>query len=207
MSLNISPGEIAFPTVTGGASTSHAVITLTNPNSNLVAFKVKTTAPNNYFVKPKAGVLAPGGSAEIQVTLQVPYASEQTGNTDRFLVQSAVCQTSEGLSRDEWSRLDKFAISEQRLPVVFKATTASVSGAAKTADLKDISLSDLKYKHEELVQYAMNLEKSKATLEEELRKRCKPAALAKVSGFSLFQLVLALVVAVIVARVSALLGY
>ena len=220
MSLNISPEEISFPTSTAGSSqsTSHAVITLANPNSSQVAFKVKTTAPNNYFVKPKAGVLAPGASMEIQVTLQVPYANDPAGaNTDRFLVQSAVCQTAEGLSRDEWARLDKFAISEKRLPVLFRSlsfysATASQQGASgvrqPAGDVNALSREELVSKHQDLASYTVNLEKAKATLEEELRKRNKPAALAKATGgFSLFQLIFALVIAVIVARVSALLGY
>jgi vesicle-associated membrane protein-associated protein B len=216
MSLTISPEEIAFPATTGGMSTSHAVITLSNPTSSLVAFKVKTTAPNNYFVKPKSGTLSPGGSIEIQVTLQVPYANEQAGSTDRFLVQSAVCQTTEGLSRDEWARLDKFAISEKRLPVTFKSTaTASVSGTTSSLAASGSQIGDgreaqlVNLPAEELVKYAVNLEKTKASQEQELAKlRNKPAALAKSSsGFSLFQLILALVVAVVVARVSALLGY
>lgn len=37
--------------------------------SGPVAFKVKTTAPKDYIVKPNQGVIEPGQSVQVQVTL------------------------------------------------------------------------------------------------------------------------------------------
>jgi DNA-directed RNA polymerase I, II, and III subunit RPABC2 len=176
----------------------------------MVAFKVKTTAPNNYFVKPKAGVIAAGGSQEIQVTLQVPYASDPAGNNDRFLVQSAACASPEGLSREDWNRLDKFAISEQRLPVAFKASAATQGASAMATKPVDASMSlvDLRAKHEDLVQYALSLEKGKAGLEEELRRAKQVMKTSDIGGgFSLFQVILAVIIAVLVARAAVIFGY
>jgi len=34
-----------------------------------MAFKVKTTAPKNYQVKPFQGVLNPGGSTKVEITI------------------------------------------------------------------------------------------------------------------------------------------
>ena len=38
---------------------------LKNNSDTSTSFKVKTTAPRNYFVKPNTGVLAPGEPIEI----------------------------------------------------------------------------------------------------------------------------------------------
>ncbi len=177
------------------------------------AYKVKTTAPNNYFVTPKAGVIGPGQTVEIKVTLQ-QQSTDPSQNADRFLVQSAPCPTPEGLSREDWQRLDKFAISEQRLQVSFRSSAAAAPAApalVRPAPVdKDISFADLRAKHDELTHFAHGLEREKNKLEEELRLRSK-AALKTVSsvgaGYSVVQLVLAMIVAALIARLAAVMGY
>merc|ERR1712235_64518 len=49
-----------------------------------VAFKIKTTAPQRYCVRPNAGTVPPGGDAEIKVMLQ----PGQTDEKHKFMVQS-----------------------------------------------------------------------------------------------------------------------
>lgn len=68
----------------------------TQPNrhtgSSAVAFKVKTTQPKRYLVKPNQGILEPGQSERIQIQI-VPKdraalaAKPQAGAADRFLIQ------------------------------------------------------------------------------------------------------------------------
>ncbi|KAJ2365477.1 phosphatidylinositol-binding protein scs2, partial [Coemansia sp. RSA 2607] len=63
---------------------------LTNKNNSPVAFKVKTTAPKQYCVRPNAGRIEPGQSVDIQIVLQ-PMKEDPPVNTkcrDKFLVQS-----------------------------------------------------------------------------------------------------------------------
>ena len=45
-------------------------LTLTNPTGERVAFKVKTTSPKKYCVRPSSGFVEPGGSKEVQVIMQ-----------------------------------------------------------------------------------------------------------------------------------------
>ena len=62
-----------------------------NPNHQPVAFKVKTTAPKQYCVRPNSGRVEPGETIEILVLLQ-PLAQEPPPHAkckDKFLVQSA----------------------------------------------------------------------------------------------------------------------
>ncbi|RKO85449.1 PapD-like protein, partial [Blyttiomyces helicus] len=66
-------------------------LTVSNPRSDTpIAFKVKTTAPKQYCVRPNSGRIAPGGSCEVQVLLQAmredPPADFKC--KDKFLVQS-----------------------------------------------------------------------------------------------------------------------
>ena len=56
-----------------------------------VAYKVKTTAPEHYRVKPTVGVIEPGQSVEVSV--QLTPGSAVTASRDRFLVQSTQITT------------------------------------------------------------------------------------------------------------------
>ncbi|KAJ3073844.1 phosphatidylinositol-binding protein scs2 [Podochytrium sp. JEL0797] len=58
--------------------------------SEMVAFKVKTTAPKQYCVRPNAGVVGAGQSKEIEVLLQAMAVDPplDTKCKDKFLVQS-----------------------------------------------------------------------------------------------------------------------
>ncbi|KXN88294.1 hypothetical protein AN958_07753 [Leucoagaricus sp. SymC.cos] len=67
-------------------------LTITNQNSQPVAFKVKTTAPKLYCVRPNSGRVEPGESVDVSVMLQ-PLKEEPPLNSkckDKFLVQSTL---------------------------------------------------------------------------------------------------------------------
>jgi len=91
MSVEISPSaQLGFPRpLTQVVKRS---LYVTNSNSQPVAFKVKTTAPKQYCVRPNSGRMEPGERVEVQVLLQ-PLKEEppiQTKCRDKFLIQSAV---------------------------------------------------------------------------------------------------------------------
>lgn len=65
-------------------SVSDSSLKLTNPSEKFVAFKIKTTAPQRYCVRPNAGTINPGGDAEIKVMLQPGQIDER----HKFMVQS-----------------------------------------------------------------------------------------------------------------------
>ncbi|KDR82894.1 hypothetical protein GALMADRAFT_238530 [Galerina marginata CBS 339.88] len=67
-------------------------LTITNHNPQPVAFKVKTTAPKLYCVRPNSGRVEPGESIDVSVMLQA-LKEEPPLNTkckDKFLIQSTV---------------------------------------------------------------------------------------------------------------------
>jgi len=66
------------------------ILTLTNHNDLPVAFKVKTTAPKLYCVRPNSGRIEPGDVAEVLVML-LPMKEDPPTSIkckDKFLVQS-----------------------------------------------------------------------------------------------------------------------
>lgn len=52
-------------------------LTLQNPTSDRVAFKVKTTSPKKYCVRPSNGFVEPNANKEVQVILQAQRDAPQ----------------------------------------------------------------------------------------------------------------------------------
>jgi hypothetical protein len=67
------------------------ILKISNPHSKTgMAFKVKTTAPKQYCVRPNNGVVKPGETLEVHVLLQ-PFKEEPAADfkcKDKFLVQA-----------------------------------------------------------------------------------------------------------------------
>ncbi|KAK1418764.1 hypothetical protein QVD17_27910 [Tagetes erecta] len=64
---------------------------LRNNTNNHVAFKVKTTNPKKYCVRPNTGVMLPHSTCDITVTMQAQKeAPPDMQCKDKFLLQSAV---------------------------------------------------------------------------------------------------------------------
>ncbi|KAM0242997.1 hypothetical protein ACHAP5_007028 [Fusarium lateritium] len=89
MSVDIEPFELSFkrPFTTEVSQ----ILTLKNPNPTPVAFKVKTTAPKQYCVRPNAGRIEAGQSFDVSVLLQAMKQdpAPDARCRDKFLVQSA----------------------------------------------------------------------------------------------------------------------
>ncbi|ESK90454.1 protein binding protein [Moniliophthora roreri MCA 2997] len=102
-------------------------LTISNPHDQPVAFKVKTTAPKLYCVRPNSGRIEAGQSAEVAVMLQ-PLKEEPPLNAkckDKFLIQSTlitpekeqkplaeIWSTQEGGSEDD-------VVHQQKLKVTY----------------------------------------------------------------------------------------
>ncbi|KAL3615561.1 Vesicle-associated protein 1-2 [Castilleja foliolosa] len=64
---------------------------LSNKSNNYVAFKVKTTNPKKYCVRPNTGVVMPHSSCDVTVTMQAQKeAPPDMQCRDKFLLQSVV---------------------------------------------------------------------------------------------------------------------
>ncbi|KAL8244609.1 hypothetical protein R6Q59_010867 [Mikania micrantha] len=87
--LNVDPVELKFPfELKKQISCS---LQLSNKTENHVAFKVKTTNPKKYCVRPNTGVVLPRSTCDIIVTMQAQKeAPPDMQCRDKFLLQSVV---------------------------------------------------------------------------------------------------------------------
>ncbi|XP_024986696.1 vesicle-associated protein 1-2-like [Cynara cardunculus var. scolymus] len=85
--LNVEPLELKFPfELKKQISCS---IQLSNKTENHVAFKVKTTNPKKYCVRPNTGVVLPRSTCDVIVTMQAQKeAPPDMQCKDKFLLQS-----------------------------------------------------------------------------------------------------------------------
>ncbi|CAF1076155.1 unnamed protein product [Rotaria sp. Silwood1] len=87
MTLQLIPnGDLIFKGPFNVVSTT--TLKLSNSGNERLAYKIKTTAPKRYCVKPNSGFLEPHGTANIQVMLQ-PQTSGQEDDRSKhkFMVQ------------------------------------------------------------------------------------------------------------------------
>ncbi|KIO16909.1 hypothetical protein M407DRAFT_246885 [Tulasnella calospora MUT 4182] len=101
-------------------------IIVRNSNAQPVAFKVKTTAPKLYCVRPNSGRIEPGQSVEVSVLLQPMKEDPPPGAKckDKFLIQSTfITPDKEGVSlADIWSMTESEGegrIHQQKIKVVY----------------------------------------------------------------------------------------
>ncbi|KAI8092635.1 PapD-like protein [Halteromyces radiatus] len=91
-----------------------------------IAFKVKTTAPKQYCVRPNSGIIQPSSHVEVQVIFQ-PFKEEPAPDfkcKDKFLVQTAIVKPewSEWNMVELWSRIEadyRDQMSQRKVKCVF----------------------------------------------------------------------------------------
>ncbi|KAI1173141.1 putative integral ER membrane protein Scs2 [Nemania sp. FL0916] len=147
MSVEIDPQELGF----------HRPFTvevlenlkIKNPGTQPVAFKVKTTAPKQYCVRPNSGRVEPGREVEVQVILQAMKQEPPPGTKcrDKFLVQSVTITPDKGFDNlaSIWDTIDKSLVQEKKIRVAFldpksAATPASAADATTTTPHKNTSV-------------------------------------------------------------------
>ncbi|XP_010544616.1 PREDICTED: vesicle-associated protein 1-2 [Tarenaya hassleriana] len=96
---------------------------LTNKTDNYVAFKVKTTNPKKYCVRPNNGVVLPRSTCEVQVTMQAQKeAPADMQCKDKFLLQCVVASpgtTPKDVTPEMFSREAGHRVEETKLRVVY----------------------------------------------------------------------------------------
>ncbi|KAG9230579.1 putative vesicle-associated membrane protein-associated protein C16G5.05c [Amylocarpus encephaloides] len=135
MSVEIDPQELGFhrPFTQEVSQT----LKIRNTNHTPVAFKVKTTAPKQYCVRPNSGRVEPGNEVEVTVLLQAMKQEPplEAKCRDKFLVQSvAITADKEFTSAGSiWQHVDdaeKSSVQEKKIRVVYLG--AEGSGGAST---------------------------------------------------------------------------
>ena len=87
--MSVQPETELLFQLTSPPSNVKQSITVTNSHPDAsIAFKVKTTAPRLYSVKPSSGKLDPGAQCQVQILLQFKDEIKADVRKDKFLIQS-----------------------------------------------------------------------------------------------------------------------
>ncbi|TVY86683.1 Vesicle-associated membrane protein-associated protein, partial [Lachnellula willkommii] len=124
MSVEIDPQELGF--VRPFTTEVSQNLKIRNPNSTPVAFKVKTTAPKQYCVRPNSGRIEPGKEVEVSVLLQAMKQEPPLDAKcrDKFLVQSVAVTADKEFTNTGsiWQHVDdadKASVQEKKIRVVY----------------------------------------------------------------------------------------
>lgn len=93
-----------------------STITLTNPTDELITFKVKTTVPKRYCVRPSCGIVEPSETVNVTVMLQPFDCEVSEKNKHKFMIQSMVADSTCTANLEQfWKDADPANISDTRL--------------------------------------------------------------------------------------------
>ncbi|EZG43502.1 putative vesicle-associated membrane protein [Gregarina niphandrodes] len=154
---------------------SQVTLRLENPHDRVAAFKIKTTAPKSYLVKPSSGVIEGRQTQSISILLMPQFEKQQhTTSADRFLIQSTFIASAVPLSKEEWSTIRKDKLEEKKLNVniVWTARLDNSIGAPPVSNNVSVlaakplpnDYSGLKIAYEELLTIAITLERQNREL-------------------------------------------
>ncbi|KAK8650243.1 hypothetical protein V6N13_139889 [Hibiscus sabdariffa] len=180
-----------------------------NNTEHHVAFKVKTTSPKKYFVRPNTGVVQPWDSSAIRVTLQAQreYPLDMQCK-DKFLLQSTLVPATantdvDDLPADTFNKESGREIQECKLKVLY--VTPSSRGNSEDEGFKSYpehgtdsnsTVQHLKEERDAAVRQTLQLQQELDFLKRRRQRRNEP-------GFSLM---FAFVVGVIGILVGVLLN-
>ncbi|RZC42246.1 Motile Sperm domain containing protein [Asbolus verrucosus] len=93
---------------------------LTNPSDKKVLFKIKTTAPKKYCVRPNSGVLEPNTSIEIAISLQPFLFDPAEKNKHKFMVQTLFAPDGDVNLEQLWKEIGPEQLMDSKLKCVFE---------------------------------------------------------------------------------------
>jgi len=119
--LSVQPNELKFPfELKKLVSCSLRLVNLTEDH---VAFKVKTTSPKKYCVRPNTGVVLPQSSIDVIVTMQAQReAPPDLQCKDKFLIQSVKAPygfSAKDISPELFNKEPEKEINEMKLRAIY----------------------------------------------------------------------------------------
>jgi len=99
-----------------------AYLELKNPSQERVCFKVKTTAPRRYCVRPNSGIVEPGSKNRIAIMLQpIELDLQAELNKHKFMVQSTIIQGGGQTNLDSvWQEAKPGDVMDSKLRCIFQ---------------------------------------------------------------------------------------
>lgn len=117
---------------------------LNNPTDKRVCFKVKTTAPRRYCVRPNSGVLEPHSKVTVMLMLQPFEFDPHEKNKHKFMVQTMYMPDGEVNVETLFREAEASQVMDSKLRCVFEmppdsnATTGSAPSPAAAKDSSSV---------------------------------------------------------------------
>ncbi|XP_022654658.1 vesicle-associated membrane protein-associated protein B/C-like [Varroa jacobsoni] len=100
---------------------TQAIMRLTNPSNKWICFKVKTTAPKKYCVRPTCGEIKPQSYTDVAVILQPVHYDPNDTQRHKFLVQSMNIENPTSVNHETlWKNAEPNKIMEAKLRCVLE---------------------------------------------------------------------------------------
>lgn len=165
-----------------------AYLELKNPSDATICFKVKTTAPRRYCVRPNHGFIEPNKQIRIAIMLQ-PIEQESNAERSRhkFMVQSTVVRDGSQSVDDIWKLAQPEEIMDSKLKCVFQQSETS-SPPDTTTQTKPQQQQQQQAQSESVAPQTSNIEKRTESLGKPAtdanQSNVHSSTLNKQSGFS-----------------------
>ncbi|KAI7730230.1 hypothetical protein M8C21_023067 [Ambrosia artemisiifolia] len=131
--LTVDPLDLQFPFELNKQINS--TLQLTNNTNDHVGYKVKTTNPKKYCVRPNTGVVLPRSTCQIIVTMQAQKeAPIDMQCRDKFLLQSVTAKTgatAKDITPEMFTKDSGNRVEECKLKVVYIPPTQSTSAVGQ----------------------------------------------------------------------------
>ncbi|XP_046997171.1 motile sperm domain-containing protein 2-like [Schistocerca americana] len=117
-------------------------ITLMNTDEGIISYKVKTTSPEKFRVRPSTGTLMPSASVSISITLQPGYQAQGLSR-EKFLIMSLPVESgnmSPTELADLWRQAAGKPVCQHRLKchIPSSSDSSARNGSALTSNTMDI---------------------------------------------------------------------
>ncbi|XP_055842980.1 vesicle-associated membrane protein-associated protein A [Episyrphus balteatus] len=96
------------------------VLKLSNPTEETVLFKIKTTAPKKYCVRPNFGHVMPHSNIKVEICLQAFVYDPNEKNKHKFMVQSLVVPEGVEDFGKLWKEVEPENLMDAKLKCVFE---------------------------------------------------------------------------------------
>lgn len=126
------PAELHFKGTFTSIVTS--ILKLNNPTEQRVCFKVKTTAPKQYCVRPNSGIIEPKKAVEVAVMLQPFEYNPNEKNKHKFMVQTMFAPDGDFNQDHLWRDATPDSLMDSKLRCVFEAIVDATSNGQNTTD-------------------------------------------------------------------------
>ncbi|MBA0558815.1 hypothetical protein Golob_015815 [Gossypium lobatum] len=174
--ISVHPSDLKFIFELG--KQSFCDLKVVNNTENHVAFKVKTTSPKKYFVRPNTSVLRPGDSCLIRVTLQAQreYPPDMQCK-DKFLLQSTIVPPNtdvDDLPADTFNKESSKDIREFKLKVQYISPSAQGNSGDEGSSDSNSTLQQLKEDRDAAVRQTLHLQQELDLLKRRRQRRNDP---------------------------------